>query len=514
MHCVKAPVARQAFPAERNQRFPALLLESGSAQLPLKERLQAFLFRNGYFDIYDSALGLPGLKTRYPTTVSTPEALSREGRKKVVAAIQQMVEQGEATLRGLIDSKIILPQAPIGYWEEKENALFWIDQLVDRKIDTLRLPIRARAVVERFRAGEALNFFERLVYQEAKREAICSLCERDLVESDLYGMFQDRYGTRVFPLVLDLYPGFGINIWETNSKGLTKYFSINENQVLATRWLVKQFHKKFRDFTEDEAYAYEMHENCRDSMSKLDWKFWKKIDPSREKDPLTLVTWDFRRHRLKRLIQQMPSPPVPNAVIPAFEERDYTRESFREARGRMMQQALKKAYAAKGQAGGVAPGHERNTNGKGTHDAHPASATWVRQANEKAGHTYEEPPAVEPQLIAPGRKELIQSAYRYIDKHRVQMDSEKLRRFCISMEINYGASKPIAWSSHPQGSAPRLAIRVNLLTNHHAYKFYPVNGAPAGGTFQKDRLDAVLDWLARQPLRGSAIGTPMCEEQA
>ena len=515
MHCLKAQIARQAFPAERNQRFPALLLESGSSQLPLKQRLQSFLFRNGYFDIYDSALGLPGLKARYPTTVSTPEDLSGTGRKKVVAAIQQMVEAGEITLRELVDGKYILPQAPIGYWEEKENALFWVDQLVDRKISTLRLPFKAKAVVERFRGGNCLNFFEKLVYREAKREAICSLCERDFVESSLGGMFQDRYDAKIFCLVSDTYPEFGINIWETSSKGLTKYFSNKEHQAQATRWLVKQFNKKFRDFTEDEAYAYELHENYPGLMSKRDRNFWGKIDPSREKDPLTLITKDFYEHRLKRLIQQMPSPQVPHAVILAFEERGYTRESFRETRSMKMQQALKKAYAAKGQPESAVSRHGLAVGRHGTHNMHHARAKPKEQeADEGTGHAYEEPPAVEPQLIAPGRKELIQSAYKYIDKHRVQMDSEKLRRFCISIEMNYGASKPIAWSSHPQGSAPRLAIRVNLLTNHYAYKFYPVNGAPAGGTFQKDRLDAVLDWLARQPLKGSAVGTPMCEEQA
>jgi len=330
MHYLKALIARQAFPAERSQRFPALLLESGSAQLPLKQRLQAFLFRNGYFDIYDSVLSLPGLKARYPTTVSTPEDLSREGRKKVVAAIQQMVEQGEATLRGLIDSKIILPQAPIGYWEEKENALFWIDQLVDRKIDALLLPTRAREVVKQFREGKELNFFERLVYQEAKREAICSLCERDFIESDLYGMFQDRYGTRVFPLVLDLYPGFGINIWETNSKGLTKYFSINENQVLATRWLVKQFHKKFRDFTEKQAHAYELLKTNPEALTREDRKVLSRLQVGKEKDPLTLTITDYCKKRLKRLIYQIPPPfIVAKAVCMAFPERGYNLNQFK-----------------------------------------------------------------------------------------------------------------------------------------------------------------------------------------
>ena len=69
MHCVQAPIINPAFAPERKQKFPALMPESGSPRLLLKERLQAFFFRNGYFDIYDSALGLPGLKARYPDVI-------------------------------------------------------------------------------------------------------------------------------------------------------------------------------------------------------------------------------------------------------------------------------------------------------------------------------------------------------------------------------------------------------------------------------------------------------------
>ncbi|MFA5929738.1 MAG: hypothetical protein WC861_02555 [Candidatus Micrarchaeia archaeon] len=491
MDYAKAPAASQELAAGKKQRFPSLLLETGSARLPVKERLEAFFFRNGYFDIYDSALGLPGLKPRYPTTVSTPEDLSREGRKKAVAALQMMVEAGEITLRGLVDGKYILPQAPIGYWEEKKNARFWVDLVVDHKMDMLRLPPRAMAVVERFRKGESLNFFENLIYLEAKREAVCSLCEQDFKDSGLHGMFQDRYGAKIFSLISELYPKFGINIWETSSKGLTKYFSSKKNQVKGTRWLVKQFRKKFRDFTEDEAYAYELHENYRSMMSNRDWRFWQKIDPAWEKDPLTLQTADYYKHGLKRLIEQIPLPQVPNAAIPAFEERGYTMESFRKAKSSHMKECL----LAKKKQGKKLP----------------------TAAKRPPGHAYEEPPAIE-QQVAAGRKELIQAAYRFIDKYKARMLSEKLGCFCITLEAHYGASKPIALSNRQgapeRGKAPRLAIKADLVAGRYAYRFYPADGPSLGGAFQPHRLSAVLEWLGKQPLRGKAAGMPSCEEPA
>jgi len=274
----------------------------------VKRALEEHFFNMGSFDIHDSALKLPGLIKRYPTTVSTPEDLSSQGRKKAVAAIQQMVQAGEITLRELIGSEFIKPEAPIGYWETKEFARFWAGELVEAKTSQAKLSGRAQeTVLKRFR-GEQLSFFENMVYSELFRDAFCTLSGRDFSEAGLSGLFQ-IYGGKVHSISSGLYPKMKIKVWEVESKNLKEYFSSRENCAEAIDWLTWQFRKKFRHYSKAEEEAYLLYRN--DSVLMVKDKHWKAVSRLGlldKVDPGTLTEAKFLSKGLRKLVENYPSP--------------------------------------------------------------------------------------------------------------------------------------------------------------------------------------------------------------
>lgn len=273
----------------------------------VKRALEEHFFDMGSFDIYDSALKLPGLAKRYPTTVSTPEDLSGQGRKKAVAAIQRMVQAGEITLRELISSGFIKPEAPIGYWENKEFARFWAGELVEAKISQAKLSGRAQQVAFKASFGEKLSFFESLVCSELFREAFCTLSGRDFSEAGLSGLFQ-IYGGKVHNISSELYPEMEVRAWEVESKGLGEYFSSKENCAEAIGWLTGQFRKKFRHYSCKEEEAYLL---CREDPMPIKDKHWRiasGLGLLERRDPRTFTEADFFSRGLRKLVENYPSP--------------------------------------------------------------------------------------------------------------------------------------------------------------------------------------------------------------
>ncbi|MFA6328828.1 MAG: hypothetical protein WCY41_05265 [Candidatus Micrarchaeia archaeon] len=306
---------------EAKPKFPLLRLESKSLQLPVKERLEGFFFRNGCFDIYDSALCLPGLKSRCPTTVSTPEDLSQGSRKKMVAAIRQMVEAGEITLRELVDGKFIQPQAPIGYWDDCANARFWIDQLLDSKMGAAGLTQAEAQAVSRHRQGpETLSYTEEAAFRQAQRKAICCLHEQDFKDSGLNGMFQKPYQSKLHLLAESLYPELSIEPWEL-AETPTNYFESKENRNRAIRWLAGMMKKRIEDYTPEERRVHEIWKNSVEDMTGHDWQVLARL---REKNPLLLIAGDLRTYGIEKLLTHVPGEhPLATAVCDAYPERNY-----------------------------------------------------------------------------------------------------------------------------------------------------------------------------------------------
>ncbi|MFA5929737.1 MAG: hypothetical protein WC861_02550 [Candidatus Micrarchaeia archaeon] len=248
----------------------------------VKDRLEGFFFRNGYFDIHDAALLLPNIAKLNPAAVTKANDLSMATRGKMAAEIQRMVESGEATLQQLIERRLITPQAPVGYWDDKENAQFWADLLVDEKMlrlarnvlpgkdkaQKIELSQRAVAAVKRLQGKQELSSFEKLVCQELRREVICSLSIVNLKESGLGGMLQLRYGSRLHRLSSELYPELGIKPWEIWSKDMAGTLPGPEQQAAGAGGNVGQPGKKLRFYTDEEARAYKKQMTCKKQLEK------------------------------------------------------------------------------------------------------------------------------------------------------------------------------------------------------------------------------------------------------
>ena len=320
MHCVQAPIINPAFAPERKQKFPALMPESGSPRLLLKERLQAFFFRNGYFDIYDSALGLPGLKARYPTTVSTPEDLSCIGRKKVVAALQQMVEQGEATLRELIGGKFIKPEAPIGYWDDRENARFWLGQLLHWKMESAGLAEEEKTAAALAKEGIGLDYRQTLHFREAQRKAFCSINTHDFIDCGLDGLLQKPYQGKIHFLAFELYPELGIRPWQLSSTP-KNYFEKKENRVAAIRWVASMLRKKPEEYNPEEKMVAQLRKADMEMMTLGDWRAWNRLT---EKDPLALTSCDLKKFGIEKILDHAKGEHrLAQLVCEAYPERKY-----------------------------------------------------------------------------------------------------------------------------------------------------------------------------------------------
>jgi len=320
MNYEHASAISQAKAPEKKGKFPSLRLESGNLGIKLKERLQSFLFRNGYFDIYDSALGLAGLKTRYPTTVSTPEDLSREGRKKVVAALQQMVEQGEATLRGLVDGKFIKPEAPIGYWDDKENARFWVARLLDSKMELAGLADAEKKAVELARGGAGLDYWQEQQLAKAQRKAFSILKNSDFTECGLSGLIQKPYDGKIHLIASDLYPHLGMQPWQLSSTP-KNYFEKKENRIAAIHWVAFMRRKKPEEYSSEERRVAQLHEKDLTMMDLEDWRTWNCL---REKDPLALVTDDLKRFGIAKIMDHVKGEhKLAQLVCEAYPKRDY-----------------------------------------------------------------------------------------------------------------------------------------------------------------------------------------------
>jgi len=320
MNYAHASAISQAAAVERKRRFPAPLLENGSPCTGIKEKLEAFLFRNGYFDIYDSALGLPGLKARYATTVSTPEDLCRGGRKKVVAAIQQMVEQGEITLQELIDSRIIKPEAPIGYWDERENARFWVDQLLYWKMESADLAVEEKASAGLAKEGTELDYRQAMHFREAQRKAFCTINTQDFICCGLDGMLQKPYQGKIHLIASGLYPELGIRPWQLSSTP-KNYFEKKENQDAAIRWVASMLRKKPEEYDGEERRVAQLRKTGMEMMTSDDWRVWNRLT---EKDPLTLTTGDLRRFGIGKLLDHVEGGhKLAQMVCGAYPKRNY-----------------------------------------------------------------------------------------------------------------------------------------------------------------------------------------------
>jgi len=307
---VQTPKERQKFHsiARRKQgEFGKFLPILEDARPSVKKALDEHFFRMRSFDIYDAALSMPELSGRFFSTVKTPEDLNMAKRQEMLSAIISLVDEGKMALGGLMEAKLIKPEAPIGYWNHKKFARFWVDEILEAKMSHANLHGRAQEVVLKMNMGERLTLFEDLVYQELKREALCSSSEKDFWESGMDGLYQ-IYGASIFGIASKLYPEFKINIWEVESKGVKRHFLSKKNRVDAIGWLTEQFRKKFRDYSDEEAKAYMRYMRRKASMNERQWGAFRELDPFGKKDPAGFVERDYLSHGLRKLLEQYPTP--------------------------------------------------------------------------------------------------------------------------------------------------------------------------------------------------------------
>jgi len=158
---VQTPKERQKIHslARRKQgEFGKFLPILEDARPSVKRALDEHFFRMRSFDIYDAALSMPELSGRFFSTVKTPEDLGREKRKEMLSVIVSLVDEGKMALGGLMETKLIKPEAPIGYWKHKKFARFWVDEILEAKMSHTHLYGRAQEVVLKMNMGERLTF--------------------------------------------------------------------------------------------------------------------------------------------------------------------------------------------------------------------------------------------------------------------------------------------------------------------------------------------------------------------